>query len=134
MAASNIENTLDRLDEEPILFWGVTASEMAITIACSMLASISLSIAAFMLLLGASKWFLGIGVGMILGCGVFFVACRKITKAKEKHPSEMVWVLFQKFVMKNVGLRMGEYFIHPESFSPSLERQRVRGKARSRGK
>lgn len=132
MAANNIENTLDRLDEEPILFWGVTASEMAITLVCSMIPSISVSIAVFMVLLGVAKWMLGIGVGLLIGCGIFWFACKRISRAKEKHPSEMVWVLFQKYLMKKVGIRMGDYFIRPESFSPSLERQRVFGKARGK--
>lgn len=125
MANNNIENTLDRLDEEPILFWGVTASEMVITLGCAMSASITVSIAVFVMLLGASKWMLGIGVGLLLGCGVFWMACKRISRAKEKHPSEMVWVLFQKKLMKKTGLRLGDYFIGPESFSPRLERQRI---------
>ena len=99
----SLRNTLERLDFDPPVVAGLTGDEL-FTIA---LVLQGLSLLIIMPIVGfiTGIWVLAFGVSLILGILSIGFVGRKIAKAKDKRPADIVWLDYRLMVSRWLHLK-----------------------------
>lgn len=111
--SSEIDNTIELLDFEPMVWRGLTQNEILYCAGVSL--SIGGAIPFLTIGLLTQIWWMAMTAGIIGIVVTITYSTNKLSIMKDRYPDNLIWVAFEKIIQKRLGTSAG-HFIENERF------------------